>query len=220
MKSAPAPVIYSFRRCPYAMRARLALAVSGTRCELREVWLRDKPPSLLEASPKGTVPVMVLPDGSVIDESLDIMRWALAQNDPEGWLAREDPDLIATCDGPFKRSLDQYKYAERDGTDALAYRAEGTAFLERLDARLAGQDQLAGSTRGFTDAATLPFVRQFVAVDRAWFDTQPLAHLRRWLDDHLASELFGAIMLRVEPWAPGDPAVWFAPSPREAPARS
>tara|TARA_R110002072_G_scaffold9518_25_gene46030 strand:+ start:2672 stop:3334 length:663 start_codon:yes stop_codon:yes gene_type:complete len=217
MTSAAAPVLYSFRRCPYAMRARLALAVSGTRCELREVLLRDKPPSLLEASPKGTVPVMVLPDGSVLEESLDIMRWALGQNDPEGWLARGDAELIAICDGPFKRSLDKYKYAERDGTDALAYRAEGMAFLEILDDRLAGQSQLSGQTRGFTDAAILPFVRQFVAVDRAWFDTQPLAHLRDWLDLHLASTLFGAIMLRSEPWAPGNPVLWFAPSSPELP---
>ncbi|MBU1757569.1 MAG: glutathione S-transferase [Alphaproteobacteria bacterium] len=212
MTEAADPILYSFRRCPYAMRARLALAISGTRCELREVRLRDKPPSLLEASPKATVPVMVAPDGAVLDESLDIMRWALAQNDPEDWLAREDAGLIATCDGPFKRSLDQYKYAERDGTDALAFRAEGAAFLETLDARLAGQGQLAGPARGFADAAILPFVRQFVAVDRGWFDAQPLAHLRTWLDEHLASELFDAIMLRVEPWAEGEPTVWFAPS--------
>ncbi len=220
MNDTTAPVLYSFRRCPYAMRARLALAISGTRCELREVRLRDKPPSLLEASPKGTVPVMVLPDGSVLEESIDIMRWALAQSDPEGWLAREDTDLIATCDGPFKRALDQYKYAERDGTDALAYRAEGTAFLERLDTRLAEQTQLSGPTRGLTDAAILPFVRQFVAIDRGWFDAAPLAPLLHWLDDHLASGLFGAIMLRVEPWVAGDPTVWFAPSPGEPPTPS
>lgn len=212
MTDATLPILYSFRRCPYAMRARLALAVSGTRCELREVRLRDKPPSLLEASPKGTVPVMVLPDGSVLEESLDIMRWALAQNDPEGWLVRNDADLIATCDGPFKRSLDRYKYAERDGTDALAFRSEGVAFLEALDARLADRSQLSGGTRGFADAAILPFVRQFVAVDRAWFDAAPLGHLRHWLDDHLASSLFAAIMLRVEPWVQGDPPVAFAPS--------
>ncbi|OBX18611.1 glutathione S-transferase [Erythrobacter sp. QSSC1-22B] len=215
MTDAAAPVLYSFRRCPYAMRARLALAISGTRCELREVRLRDKPPSLLEASSKGTVPVLVLADGTVLEESVDIMRWALARNDPEGWLARADADLIASCDGPFKRSLDRYKYAERDGTDAPAHRAEGAAFLEVLDARLAGRDQLGGQARGFSDAAILPFVRQFVAVDRAWFDAQPLARLRHWLDRHLASDLFGAIMLRVEPWAAGEPMVWFEPSLRE-----
>lgn len=220
MTDVAAPVLYSFRRCPYAMRARLALAVSGTRCELREVRLRDKPSGLLDASPKGTVPVMVLPDGSVLEESLDIMRWALARHDPEGWLAREDAELVAACDGPFKRALDRYKYAERDGTDALAHRAQGVAFLEALEARLAGQGQLSGPARGFTDAAILPFVRQFVAVDRGWFDAQPLARLRHWLDHHLASGLFGAIMLRVEPWAPGDPTVWFAPSLGEPPTAS
>jgi glutathione S-transferase len=203
------PVLYSFRRCPYAMRARLALAVSGTRCELREVRLREKPASLLKASPKGTVPVLVLPDGSVIDESIDIMRRALELHDPEEWLARADADLISTCDGTFKRSLDKYKYAERAGNDALAHREKGVEFLKRLDRRLAVQTQLSGATRGFSDAAILPFVRQFVAVDREWFEAQPLAHLRNWLDEHLASELFGAIMLRVEPWAPDDPPVWF-----------
>ncbi len=173
--------------------------------------LRAKPPNLLEASPKGTVPVLVLPDGSVVEESLDIMRWALKRHDPEAWLAREDAYLIATCDGSFKRSLDRYKYAERDGADSISHRADGLAFLKVLDARLATQGQLSGATRGFTDSAVLPFVRQFVAVDRAWFDASPLPHLRNWLDHHLASDLFAAIMLRVEPWVPGDPPVHFAP---------
>ena len=185
------------------MRARLALAVSGTRCELREVTLRAKPGAMLAASPKGTVPVLVLPDGKVLDQSIDIMRWALAQRDPEAWLARDDPALIATNDGAFKHALDRYKYPERYDVDPVAHRALGVAFLRGLDDRLASGGQLCGTTRGLADAAIMPFVRQFAAVDRAWFDGRPLPHLRAWLRGHLASELFDAIMIRVPPWAPG-----------------
>ena len=114
------PVLYSFRRCPYAMRARLALAISGTACELREVKLSNKPDALLAASPKGTVPVLVPQDEAVIDESIDIMRWSLSHSDPEGWLERDDKDLIAASDGPFKHALDRYKYPDRHGSDSPA----------------------------------------------------------------------------------------------------
>lgn len=203
------PILYSFRRCPYAMRARLALAVSGTRCELREVKLSAKPAAMLEASPKGTVPVLVLPDGEVIDQSIDIMRRALALRDPEGWLARDDAELIAANDGPFKRDLDCYKYPGRQDADPLDHREAGLAFLRELDARIAGAGQLCGSKRGLADAAIMPFVRQFAAVDREWFDTQPLPALKAWLKGHLASDLFQAIMLRLEPWSPGDQPVAF-----------
>ncbi|GGC12419.1 glutathione S-transferase [Novosphingobium endophyticum] len=201
------PVLYSFRRCPYAMRARLALAVSGTRCELREIKLSAKPQSLLAASPKGTVPVLILPDGEVIDESIDIMRWALVNRDPEDWLARDDAALIAANDGPFKHELDRYKYPERYGADAFAHRARGLAFVHELDNRLADAGQLCGPARGLADAAIMPFVRQFAAVDREWFDTQPLPHLKAWLANHLASDLFSAIMVRTSPWSPGDPPI-------------
>ncbi len=192
------------------MRARLALAVSGTHCELREVKLSAKPQAMLGASPKGTVPVLVLPDGKAIDESLDIMRWALLNRDPEGWLERDDTALIMMNDGPFKHDLDRTKYPERYGVDALVYRERGLEFLRQLDDRLPGQGQLCGVARGLTDAAIMPFVRQFAAIDRAWFDAQPLSHLKAWLAGHLASDLFNAIMMRVEPWLPGDPPVAFA----------
>ncbi|MEO6718567.1 MAG: glutathione S-transferase [Novosphingobium sp.] len=209
---APAdPVLYSFRRCPYAMRARLALAVSGKRVELREIKLSAKPVAMLAASPKGTVPVLVLPDGTVIEESIDIMRWALAQADPEGWLARDDPALIAGCDGPFKHALDRYKYPDRHGADAAQHRDEGLNFLRQLDERLSGAGQLGGTTRGLADAAIMPFVRQFAAVDPDWFDRQPLSHAKPWLAGHLASDLFAAVMIRFAPWSPGDPAVVFQP---------
>ena len=194
------PVLYSFRRCPYAMRARLALAISGVRYELREVQLAHKPAAMLAASPKGTVPVLVLGDGTVTDESLLIMRWALTRNDPEGWLERDDADLIAINDGPFKDDLDRYKYPERHGSDALAHRERGLKFLSRIDQRLASAGQLCGSKRGLADAAIMPFVRQFAAVDSEWFAAQPIPHLKAWLAGHLGSTLFQAIMVRVPPW--------------------
>lgn len=194
------PILYSFRRCPYAMRARLALASSGTRYELREVKLSAKPPAMLAASPKGTVPVLVLPDGKVIAESIDIMRWALARNDPHGWLERDDEALIARNDGAFKHDLDRYKYPERHDADAIVHRESALVFLRELDSRLAGGGELCGDKMGITDAAIMPFVRQFASVDRAWFGSQPLYRLQTWLAAHLSSSLFDAIMVRLEPW--------------------
>jgi glutathione S-transferase len=196
MTRLPDPILYSFRRCPYAIRARMALAVSGTRCEVREVALRAKPAAMLEASPKGTVPVLVLPDGGVLDESLDIMRWALARSDPEGWLERDDPALIAANDGPFKHDLDRYKYPEKHGAYPLVHRQRALAFLRELEARLSRSDQLGGAVRGLTDAAIVPFVRQFAAVDRSLFDREQLPRLQAWLDAHLRSNLLYAIMAK------------------------
>ena len=207
------PVLYSFRRCPYAMRARLAIAVSSTYCELREVKLAAKPDAMLAASPKGTVPVLVLPDGKVIDESLDIMRWALAQRDPECWLEGDDPALINRNDGPFKHDLDRYKYPERYGVDPLKHRGMGMEFLRELDGHLDCTSQLCGPVRSMTDAAIVPFVRQFAAVDQKWFSDQPLLRLKVWLADHISSELFSVIMFRAAPWSPGDrPALLARPS--------
>ena len=199
----PDPILYSFRRCPYAIRARLALAVSGTRYELREVDLRTKPAEMLAASAKATVPVLALPDGDVIDESLDIMRWALRRRDPETWLEREDAALIAVNDGPFKDDLDGYKYPDRRKGDAIAHRERALTFLFEINDRLSNGGQLGGSARGFTDAAIMPFVRQFAAVDREWFALQPLHHLHSWLDAHLQSGLFKSIMVPLSIWSPG-----------------
>lgn len=197
-------VLYSFRRCPYAMRARLALAVSGTCYEHREVRLSDKPAAMLSASSKGTVPVLQTADGTVIDESLDIMRWALEARDPEGWLTRDDPALIADNDDTFKHHLDRYKYPDRHGSDPDLHRHIGLRFLRDLDARLAVAGQLCGPARGLTDAAIMPFVRQFAGVDRDWFDDQPLPSLKAWLADHLTSDLFDRIMQRAAPWSESD----------------
>lgn len=206
------PILYSFRRCPYAMRARLALAMSGQACELREVKISAKPPAMLALSPKGTVPVLLLPDGVVIEESLDIMRWALGQHDPENWLARDDAELIARNDGPFKHHLDRYKYPQRHDSDPLDHRAKGQAILADLEARLYVRGgQLAGRERGLVDLAIMPFIRQFAAVDPAWFAGLDYPSLQRWLTEHLASPLFQSIMQRWTPWSDGDEPVFFTP---------
>jgi glutathione S-transferase len=194
------PILYSFRRCPYAIRGRLALAVSGIAVEHREVRLRDKPAEMLAASPKATVPVLVLPDGAVIDESLDIMRWALGRHDPEDWLAGDDAELIAANDGPFKGHLDRYKYPERFAADGVDHRAAGLAILEGLEARLAEGTYLGGARFALVDAAILPFVRQFAAVDREWFAAQCLPRVQAWLAAFVGSALFEGVMVVREVW--------------------
>jgi glutathione S-transferase len=181
------------------MRARMALLVSGTACEIREVKLSDKPVEMLQASPKATVPVLVLPEGGVIDESLDIMLWALGRHDPENWLSGDDTALIAANDGAFKHHLDRYKYPDRHGSDAAEHRTAGFAMLTDLEARLAKRANLCSERRTLADMALMPFVRQFAATDRDWFDAQPLPRLRRWLAAHLSSSLFEAVMVKLEP---------------------
>ena len=209
-ETAEHPVLYSFRRCPYAMRARMALLVSQQSCELREVALRAKPVEMIAASAKATVPVLVLPDGRVIEESLDIMRWALAQGDPEDWLGADDLALVAENDGPFKQHLDRYKYPDRHGSDPVEHRTMAIEFLASLEARLGERPNLSRATRGFTDIAIMPFVRQFAATDQRWFEAQSLARLKAWLARHQESPLFLQAMLRVPPWQPGDALTLFA----------
>ncbi len=187
----PVNILYSFRRCPYAIRARMAVLVSGVPFTLREVDLRHKPAELIAASPKGTVPVLIRADGQVIDESLDIMRWALRQNDPEDWLAGDDTALIQTIDDQFKYHLDRYKYADSGG---LTDRDAGLAILQDIEQRLSLSAHLSGATRSMTDIAIMPFVRQFAAVDRAWFDAQPIPRVRQWLATLTTSPLFEQTM--------------------------
>lgn len=196
------PILYSFRRCPYAMRARMALRVSGAVYEHREVVLRDKPPQMLAVSPKGTVPVLVADTGEVIEESRDIMRWALTRNDPEGWLERDDPALVDTNDGPFKHHLDRYKYATRyDDVDPAEHRAAALVILRDLDERLARSTHLRGDARGFADIAIFPFIRQFANANREWFDNQSLPHLQAWLTGLINSDLFAGIMPKHPQWS-------------------
>ncbi|MEM8685888.1 MAG: glutathione S-transferase [Pseudomonadota bacterium] len=214
------PTLYSFRRCPYAMRARLALLASGVRCELREIVLKDKAPEFLCASPKGTVPVVVTPAGTAIEQSLEVMQWALAQNDPDGWLdpdegsAKEMDALISACDGPFKTALDRYKYAARyEGADPLSERAKGAAFLLQLNERLATRAYLFGARPSLADMAIAPFVRQFANVDRVWFDAQPWPHLIAWLEAFLTSAAFEAIFKKYPKWHAGDVPTVFPERP-------
>lgn len=195
------PILFTFRRCPYAIRARLAVQVSGVAVEMHEVSLRSKPQAMLDLSPKGTVPVLALADGAVIEQSLDIMHWALAQSDPEQWLdmdpeaMRQTQELIAQNDGVFKGFLDRYKYPERFPEHPAAhYRAQGEAILAQLDARIAAHGFLIGNKRSLADMAIFPFVRQFVAVDPAWFYASQYQSLAGWLDGLLESPLFQSVM--------------------------
>lgn len=189
----------------------MALLVSGTRCEIREVKLSDKPTELAAVSAKATVPVLVLPTGEVIDESIDIMRWTLRRSDPENWLDGDDPALIAANDGPFKYHLDRYKYPDRHAADFAEHRACGLALLADLEQRLTPQAYVCGKYRSLTDAAIMPFVRQFAATDREWFDAQALPATQRWLKTQLASSLFVHAMSRYPQWKPEDPAIHLNP---------
>lgn len=188
-------VLYSFRRCPYAMRARMALRYSGVPLSIVEVSLKAKPAEMLAASPKGTVPVLVCADGSVIEQSLDIMHWALARHDPDNWLQPGCAALIEENDTRFKVLLDRYKYAIRYPEHPMEYyRAQGAEFLQRLEDVLARSAYLAGPTLSLADVALAPFVRQFAHVDRDWFEQAPYPRLNAWLEQFLASELFSSVM--------------------------
>jgi glutathione S-transferase len=172
------------------------LAVSKISYGLREVHLARKPSAMLAASPKGTIPVLVLEDGRVIDESLAIMRWALTQHDPDGWLERDDAELIADNDGAFKSDLDRYKYSARHDSDPVIHRTRAMEFVRELDARLVRGGQLCGAEPGLADVAVMPFVRQFAAVDADWFANQRLHGVHAWLAGHLSSPLFLSVMVR------------------------
>jgi len=210
------PILYSFRRCPYAMRARLAIRASGVRVELREIVLRDKAPEFLEVSPSATVPCLVDDDGSVLDESLDIMIWALQRNDPQRWLLPDNAtladmlSLIAEIDGPFKRHLDRYKYDTRyKDADRGSEQAAAAAYVHRLDKMLNRGSWLYGGRASLADYAILPFIRQFANADRAWFDGQDWPHTKAWLEAFEGSGEFAAIMPKYAKWTSGDTPVFF-----------
>jgi glutathione S-transferase len=203
------------------MRARLALLASATVCELREVALARKPPELPQASPKGTVPVLVLPNGAVLEQSLDIMLWALRRHDPLQWLPATKPDtdaalaLIARCDGDFKAHLDRYKYPNRYTLpDGLAHRSQGAQFLLSLNTQLQTQAFLHGSHFGLADAAIAPFVRQFAHTDLDWFASQPWSSLHTWLTTFENSADYLRVMDKRAPWVSGQAPVHF-PVPTE-----
>lgn len=201
------PVMWSFRRCPYAMRARMGLLAAGQQVRLREIILRDKPDEMVAASPKATVPVLVAGDGAVIDESLNIMLWALEQNDPENLLNPElgSKDemlaLVEHCETEFKPHLDRYKYATRyDGVDPLDERRKALEFIDKLETRLIETSCLFGRRPALADIAVFPFVRQFAAVERDWFNSLDLPNVHRWLEARLQSELFKSVMNKYPLW--------------------
>ncbi len=199
-------ILYSFRRCPYAMRARMALKSQGVKLELREVVLRDKPPSLLDLSPKGTVPVLQTDEGRVIDESLDIMRWALASD--EAWFSQvsqaEQIRLAQSFDVTFKPLLDAYKYHRPESAHPQQYyREQAAQCLDDFERKLQHTNYLLGAAQQFLDLAVMPFVRQFASVDRRWFDAQPRQRIRQWLDGWLVDPLFTGVMEKFPQWQEG-----------------
>lgn len=217
------PLLYSFRRCPYAMRARLGLLFAELSVELREIVLKDKPAQMLAISPKGTVPVLQCVDGTVIEESDEIMIWALEQQDPQGLLNAETlaaaHALTQQNDNEFKHWLDRYKYADRHGEMTQAeYRQRGEGFLQVLEAQLSKQAEQADQTQqtyllgdsvSIADIGIMPFVRQFAHVDREVFYSLPYPKLQAWLQHWLAHPLFVQAMTKFQPWQEGDEAVIF-----------
>lgn len=208
------PVLYSYRRCPYAMRARMGIFLAGIQVEQREIVFWDKPAEMLQASPKGTVPVLVLPCGEVIDESRDILQWALAQSG--SLLLPQETEAQARMqrwidenDGQFKYWLDRYKYAEDYPEQPVAsYREEGERFLQKLNRQLERHPYLLGDAMSMADIAIFPFVRQFANVDKTWFTQAGYSALKRWLDSHLNSSYFKAVMKNRPVWQSGHHPLW------------
>lgn len=203
--NSPRPILWSFRRCPYAMRARMAVLSAGLEVELREILLRDKPQAFLRASPSATVPNLQAGD-LVLDESLDIMLWALGQSDPHGLLNMPEAGraLIAQNDGPFKAALDHTKYATRyPDLDPQSERAKASEFIQLLNTRLTERAFLMGDKPTLADIAIFPFVRQFANIDRAWFEAQPWPHVLLWLDGFLQSADFQTAMEKAPVWEEG-----------------
>ena len=208
------PILYSFRRCPYAMRARMAIHISSQKCEIREVLLRDKPPSMLEYSSKGTVPVLVLQSGEVIDESLDVIDWALNLNDPDNWQRSKDnektKELIKINDGEFKHHLDRYKYSKRyDNEDPEFHRKKCLKFIEKINSELQNSKYIFDDEISYIDISLLPFIRQFRIADNEWFDELPYENVKSWLSNFLNSELLKSIMSKYDLWKEGDEVTIF-----------
>ena len=204
------PVLYRFRRCPYCMRAHMALKYAGIKVELREVELNNMPPQALNVSPQGTVPVLVLADGSINDESWDIVKWALRQNDPDNWLGENESHLldaeilVETNDFSFKEDLDHYKYADRFPEHSQQhYREACEEFIEELEDMLGENKYLLTDQLTLADIGVFPFIRQFSLVDKEWFDQSPYRNVQRWLQALIDSELFQQVFQKHVPWQEG-----------------
>lgn len=209
------PVLYSFRRCPYAMRARMAIYQANIKCELREVVLKDKPESLLLLSDKGTVPVLLTPDKEVIEQSSDVMSWALNKNDPDNWLNEDESQsqfLIDYNDNEFKYYLDRYKYhvGYPEYTQEY-YRENSESFLKLIETQLSNNKGLAllRDKLSFTDVAIFPFIRQFARVDLDWFEASSYTLIKDWLGNIEQSNLFQNCMKKYEQWQPEHAPIYF-----------
>jgi glutathione S-transferase len=213
-----APILYTFRRCPYAMRARMGLVYAGIDFEIREVDLKHKPQEMLDASIKATVPVLIHEDLHIIDESIDILSWSISQNDPDCWndFCEESKTRMASLvhenDHVFKEHLDHYKYSDRYLEQSQeVYREQGEIFLKNLESLLSESAFLFGESVSYADVAIFPFIRQFSNVDPVWFRSAPYPFLRTWLDHFLESKLFNSVMTKYDPWNVGDPVRHFFP---------
>ena len=210
------PILYSFRRCPYAMRARMSILSAGIRCELREVVLREKPAELIALSPKATVPILQLTEGTIIDESLNIMLWALENYDPENWLnppnssLTEALELVKKTETQLKPNLDRYKYPDRyTGANKIEHRGKCTKFIGILEEILSEMPYLFGKRACIADIAIFPFIRQFANTDRNWFDKLPYQHTQAWLTKFLNSAHFDIAMKKYTQWHAGNVVMFF-----------
>ena len=209
------PILYSFRRCPYCMRAHMALKYAGLKIILRDVKLNDLPAEVLAVSPHATVPSLAISENEYMDESWDIVKWAVQQNDPENWLGEnneylnEAEMLVEINDFSFKDDLDHYKYADRYPEHPMEYyRENGEEFLEELTELLQQNTFLSADHITITDIAVFPFIRQFAMVDKEWFDKSPYPELQRWLLAMLSSEWFIEAFKKHETWETGSKDIY------------
>ena len=203
------PILYSFRRCPYAMRARFALVYSGIKCELREVDLKNKPQELLEISPKGTVPVLLLPDNTIIEESMDIINYALKHNDPDQWLCKDLKlldDIVTRMDNKFISVLRKYKYYSRHPEQSKEYylKQAEEQFIIWLEEKLRRSAYITGEKISNVDIVIFPFIRQFSLVDQEWFDNSKYNHIKQWLQSFINNPIYDIVMQKHLPWQRGD----------------
>jgi len=211
------PVLYSLRQCPYAMRARIGVLLANQSVVLRDIVMTNIPTEMLTASPKGTVPVLVLSDSSVIEESLNIMLWALKQNDPDNLLYRHERDaldnmltLIQRCDNEFVDALKKYKAASRyHDSNILSYRQQCEIFINDLEESLKKHHFIMGDSASLVDYAILPFIRQFSNVDKKWYKQAPYPKLQQWLENHYQNPIFAKAMTKYPQWLDSNEIVIF-----------
>ena len=210
------PILFSFRRCPYAMRARIAIKLCSLECEIREINLKLKNKEFLELSPKGTVPVLVLPDDKIIEESMDIIHWAISNNDPYNLklknleIYNKDMELISIFDNEFKYHLDRYKYNSRyKGINKEEHKYKARDLLVNLNNSLKEKQWLNGENISISDISILPFIRQYRIADIKWFDEKlELPNINRWLDKFLNSKIFNNVMKKYKIWETTDQKIF------------